>query len=49
MSWVKMPSWRSVDASMEEPAAALADMFEVDLFPDAAEGEAAAAPSPLAP
>jgi hypothetical protein len=40
---------RVVDASMLEPAAALADMFEVDLFPNATEGEAAAAPSPRAP
>jgi hypothetical protein len=34
---------------MGDPVAALADMFEVDLFPDAAEGEAVAAPSPRAP
>jgi hypothetical protein len=37
---------RAVDVSMADPAAVLADMFEVDLFPDATEGEAAAAPSP---
>jgi hypothetical protein len=37
---------RVVDVSMADPAAALADMFEVDLFPDATEGEAAAAPRP---
>jgi DNA repair exonuclease SbcCD ATPase subunit len=40
---------RKVDASMADNAAALADMFEVDLFPDVAEGEAAASPSPRAP
>jgi hypothetical protein len=38
-----------VDASVADNVAALADMFEVDLFPDAAEGEAAAAPSPRTP
>jgi hypothetical protein len=31
---------------MAEPAAVLTDMFEVDLFPEAAEGEVVAAPSP---
>jgi hypothetical protein len=36
---------RKIDASMEDNAAALADMFEVDLFRDAAEGESAASPS----
>jgi hypothetical protein len=40
---------RKIDASMVDNAAALADMFEVDLFPDAAEGEVAASPSPGAP
>jgi hypothetical protein len=34
---------------MAEPTIALADMFEVDLFPKAVEGEAAAAPSSRAP
>jgi hypothetical protein len=34
---------------MADNAAALADMFEVNLFPDAAEGEATAALSPRAP
>jgi hypothetical protein len=40
---------RVVDASMADPAATLANMFEVDLFPDAVDGEVAAAPSPRAP
>jgi hypothetical protein len=40
---------RKIDASMADNAAALANMFEVDLFPDAVEGEAAASPSPGAP
>jgi hypothetical protein len=40
---------RKIDASMADNAAALADMFEVDLFPDAAEGEVAASPSPRTP
>jgi hypothetical protein len=35
---------KKIDASMADNAAALADRFEVDLFPDAAEGEAARAP-----
>jgi hypothetical protein len=34
---------------MAEPVAVLADMFEVDPFPEVAEGEAAAAPSPRVP
>jgi hypothetical protein len=46
---VELEAVRRVDTSKEEPAAALADMFEVDLFPDAAEGEAATAPSLRAP
>jgi hypothetical protein len=40
---------RKIDASMADNVAALADMFEVALFPDAAGGEAAASPSPRAP
>jgi hypothetical protein len=40
---------RKIGASMADNAAALTDMFEVDLFPDAAKGEAAASPSPGAP
>jgi hypothetical protein len=46
---VELDAVRVVDASMAEPAAALADMFEVDMFADAAEGEAVAAPSSRAP
>jgi hypothetical protein len=38
-----------VDASMAEPTTVLTNMFEVDMFPEVAEGEAAAAPSPRAP
>jgi hypothetical protein len=34
---------------LAEPATVPADMFEVDMFPAAAEGEATAAPSPRAP
>jgi hypothetical protein len=40
---------RKIDASMADNVAALADMFKVDLFRDAAEGEAAASPSQGAP
>jgi hypothetical protein len=40
---------RKIDASMADNVAALADMFEVDLLPDAAEDEAVASPNPRAP
>jgi hypothetical protein len=40
---------RKIDAFMADNVASLADMFEVNLFPDAAEGEAAASSSPRAP
>jgi hypothetical protein len=40
---------RVVDTSMADNVAGLTDMFEEDLFPVAAEGEAAAAPSPRTP
>jgi hypothetical protein len=46
---VELEAVRVIDAPMSDNVAALADMFEVDLFPDAAEGEATAAPSPHAP
>jgi hypothetical protein len=48
-SWgedAELEAVRKIDASMEDNGADLADMFGVDLFPDAAEGEAAASPSP---
>jgi hypothetical protein len=40
---------RKIDTSIADNAAALADMFEVDLFPDAAKGETAGSLSPRAP
>jgi hypothetical protein len=40
---------RKIDGSMADNVVALADMFEVDMFPDATEGEAATSPSSRAP